>query len=364
MTLKSVYIFLALLACGAAQAACPALLEVRGADGKEALELGRCEVRVEVQRPGARGQVLLTLNEPAAQRWRDALKAESSLWSAMLGAQATVRGFVVMVSQGVLLDSHSARLMSVPTWLWDANAATLMLVMPGGAATAPITSPAAPPMVDCSLFNTDRLVFWFGERDTQAGEVLASQPVLVRRPHDLVPVPPACINAWRLSADAPAVIDALSGIGVVSQDARDGATFTLIAQVGAQMAQGKMRVVDPAKHPLRGLWRQTQEIACGTGLQRVPLKPLHELRFLSSGNFSATWTPFESYIDYEGTFNYDPAKGELQLLVTGGNDLPAQSKIVASARLEPPGRLIVSALPGGSRNLTDAGVCEMVFVRI
>jgi len=363
MTLKSICLSLALLAYGAAQSACPALLEVSGAEGQEALTLGRCEVQVEVQSPGMRGQVLLKLNEPAAQRWRETLKMESPLWSAMLGAQASVRGFIGMVPQGVLLESHSARLISGPVWLWDARAATLLLVMRGSSAPSPVAPPGLPPEVDCGIFNTGRLVFWFDDRDVQAGELLASQPALVRRPHDYVPVPAACISAWRLSPDAPAVMDAMSGIGMVAPDAKDGTTFTLIAQVGAQIAQGKMRVADPAKHPLRGLWRQTQEIACGTGVQRAPPKPLHELRFQSSGKFSATWTPFESYIDYEGSFSYDPAKGALDLALTGGNDLPAQRKISASARLDARGRLVVSALPGGSRNPTDAGVCEMIFVR-
>lgn len=363
MTFKSICLSLALLAYGAAQAACPALLEVSGAEGQEALTLGRCEVQVEVQSPGTRGQVLLKLNEAAAQRWRDDLKAETALWSAMLGARANVRGFIGMVPKGVLLESHSARLLPGAVWLWDARAATLLLVLPGGHLPAPAVSPALAPGADCALFNTGRLLFWFDDRDVQAGELLASQPALVRRPHDYVPVPAACISAWRLSPGAPAVMDARSGIGMVAQDAQDGTTFTLIAQIGAQTVQGKMRVADPAKHPLRGLWRQTQEIVCGTGVQRVPAQPLHELRFQSSGKFSATWTPFESYIDYEGSFSYDPATGALDLTLTGGNDLPAQRKISASARLDARGRLVVSALPGGSRNPTDVSVCDMVFVR-
>lgn len=363
MTFKSIGLSFALLACSVAEAACPALLEASGVEGKEPLTLGRCEVQVEVQSPGARGQVLLKLNEAAAQRWREDLKAGTPRWSAMLGARANVRGFIVMVPQGVLLESHSARLLPGAAWLWDARAATLLLVMPGGNAPAPAEAPALPPGVDCALFNTGRLLFWFDDRDVQAGELLASQPALVRAPHDFVVVPAACIGGWRLSPGAPAAMDAVSGIGMVAQDAKDGTTFTLIAQVGAQTVQGKMRVVDPVKHPLRGLWRQTREIACGTGAQRVPPQPLHELRFRSNGNFSATWTPFESYIDYEGSFIYDPASGILNLAVTGGNNLPVDRKIVARTRLDAGGRLIVSVLPGGSRNPTDAGVCEMIFVR-
>lgn len=359
MKLNSLCVSLALLACGAVQAACPLLLEVRGAEGKGALMLDRCEVQVEVQPAGMRGQVLLTLNPPAAQRWRDALKTQSALWSAMLLAQASVHSVGAAVPQGVLLQSHSARLLPEPMWLWDDRAATLLLVR-GGTASAGV-SVTAP--LDCAAFNSDRLIFWFGEMEVERGAVVAGQPLLVKGPRDFRPVSPACISGWQLSPGAPAVIDPASGLGVVAANAADGATFTLMAQVGAHGVQGKMRVVDPAQHPLRGVWRQVQEVACGAGGQRVPLKPLHELRFMGNGNFSATWTPFESYIDYSGTYHYDRAKGELQLAVTAGNDLPAQKQIKVRAGLGAEGQLTVSTLPGGSRHPPDAALCEMVFVR-
>jgi len=315
---------------------------------------------MEVQPTGGREQVLLKLSRSAAQRWREALKAESSLWSAMLLAQASVRSVGASVAQGALLQSHTARLLSEPMWLWDERGATLQLVR-GGTASAGLS--VTVPALDCAAFNSNRLIFWFGEMEVERGAVVASQPLMVRGPGDLRPVSPACTSGWQLSPGAPAVIDPESGLGVVAANAADGTTFTLMAQVGAHRVQGQMRVVDPAQHPLRGVWRQVREVACGAGGQRVPLRPLHELRFMSNGNFSATWTPLESYIDYSGTYQYDRVKGEIQLAVIAGNDMPAQKQMNVRARLDAEGQLIVSTLPSGSRHPPDAAMCEMVFVR-
>lgn len=356
--LKSLFIWLTLLAGGTAWAACPMLLDVRGADGKQALMLDRCEAQMEVQSAGGRGQVLFRLKEPDAQRWREALKPESTLWSAMLLAQASVRGVGASVPPGVLLESHTARLMPDPMWLWNARAATLLLVMRGTAA-----APSTPtPPVDCTPFHSDRLIFWFREMEVQPGGIVVAQPMLVKGPGDFQPVPGACITGWRLSSGAPAVIDATSDLTAVAVGAKDGTAFTLMAQIGLQqIVQGQLRIIDPEAHPLSGRWSQIQETACGSGTQRVPPRPLRELVFGSNGSFSATWTPLERYFDYAGTYTFDVNGAQLQLAVTEGNDMPAQKQIHARARFDARGRLVVSALPGGSRNPTDASVCEMVF---
>jgi hypothetical protein len=283
----------------------------------------------------------------------------------MLVAAANVRGDGLSVAPGVLLESHSARLLAQPTWLWDARAATLLLVVRPTAAAAPAdgTAPLAPAAVDCAAYPAGRVIFWFAEREVQPGEVLAAQPMYVRAPHDFQPVPPPCVDGWGLSPGAPALLDPASGIGAVAQDAPDGATFNLMAQVGAQTVQGQVRVVDPARHPLKGVWRQVGEIACGGSAQRVPARPLRELRFTGSNIFTATWTPFESYVDYSGTFSFDVPGKDLVLSITGGNDVPAQTQARLRATFDSEGALIVSALPGGTRNPRDPAVCEMVFER-
>ena len=64
--------------------------------------------------------------------------------------------------------------------------------------------------------------------------------------------------------------------------------------------------------------------------------------FQDTGEFSVTWTPFEVYYDYWGTYAYDEATGALVLSVDGGNYVPAD--------LDGEGTAMVA---GGQLTLTD-----------
>ena len=69
---------------------------------------------------------------------------------------------------------------------------------------------------------------------------------------------------------------------------------------------------------LTGLWRQV-EIDCA-GPQ--PSEPVRELEFRAPGRFWVTFLPFETYRDYWGEVDFDPAAGRLSLTVEGGNSEP------------------------------------------
>lgn len=58
---------------------------------------------------------------------------------------------------------------------------------------------------------------------------------------------------------------------------------------------------------------------------RVPFPtptPIEELVFEADSTFSVTWTPFEVYRDYWGTYSYDLETGSLEIRVDSGNYVP------------------------------------------
>jgi hypothetical protein len=65
------------------------------------------------------------------------------------------------------------------------------------------------------------------------------------------------------------------------------------------------------------------QLTCNGG-ERVPDQPIYELWF--DGNaVNVTWTPFETYVDYWGTYlaqDQAPGSGTLSIQVEGGNYVP------------------------------------------
>lgn len=47
-----------------------------------------------------------------------------------------------------------------------------------------------------------------------------------------------------------------------------------------------------------------------------------ELYFNSDGTFGITWEPFETYVDYWGTYTYDKQTGRIKLTIEYGNYIP------------------------------------------
>jgi hypothetical protein len=76
------------------------------------------------------------------------------------------------------------------------------------------------------------------------------------------------------------------------------------------------------QYDILGFWTETMQLPCGRGAPFEPDPVIGELVFQNTGEFSVTWTPFEIYYDYWGTYTYDEATGALVLTVDGGNYVP------------------------------------------
>lgn len=60
-----------------------------------------------------------------------------------------------------------------------------------------------------------------------------------------------------------------------------------------------------------GCWREIRQIDCESGDDFEAEDKIGELRLLPNGRYSITWHPFETYTDYVGTYNINPAEGTI-----------------------------------------------------
>lgn len=160
----------------------------------------------------------------------------------------------------------------------------------------------------------------------------------------------ACVE-WSL---APVDGVAIDDTGLLSIDAAVPAgtvvSVTADVEAGRRVLMAEFEVYVPLASDIIGYWTEVAQVSCeGTG-QFDPDPVIGELVFQDTGEFSVTWTPFEVYYDYWGTYTYDEATGALVLSVDGGNYVPPD--------IDGEGTAMVA---GGQLTLTDMwlGVAQM-----
>ena len=119
---------------------------------------------------------------------------------------------------------------------------------------------------------------------------------------------------------------------------------------------------DPAR-PLVGRWREQSHEGCSAAVE------IRELTFDVDGRFALTWRPFESYIDYVGTWREGPGDA-LALTVERGNDVPPLLDLDGTATVGSDGALTLTGFQLGSPRWTAQLLdpmqpqnCTYVFVR-
>lgn len=132
----------------------------------------------------------------------------------------------------------------------------------------------------------------------------------------------ACVE-WSLDPEDGVTLDA-DGLLTVDAAVPPGRIILVSANVeaGRRILTADFEVYVPLESEILGYWSEVQQLPCDGGDPFTPEPTIPELVFRDTGEFNVTWTPFEVYVDYWGTFTYDEGTGALSMNVTGGNYVP------------------------------------------
>lgn len=166
-------------------------------------------------------------------------------------------------------------------------------------------------------------LFWMEPPALPPGASLVLQPWFTTRPGVIEPVPAACLEGVALAG--PATLEADGRTVKINADAAPGAAVQVEGRVGAASLTGRILVYLAEAQPLVGKWAQAEDACAEAGAE-----PVRELIFHPDGTFSLTWTPFEIYKDYWGTYTFEA--GVLTLTPDGGNHIPGDASL--SGRVE------------------------------
>lgn len=132
----------------------------------------------------------------------------------------------------------------------------------------------------------------------------------------------ACVE-WSIDPVDDVSIDE-SGLLTVGPSVPAETVISVTADLenGRRLITTDLTVYEPLQSPILGYWSEVLQLPCDGSPGFVPDPIIPELIFYDTGEFTVTWTPFEVYIDYWGTFTHDEGTGALSLTVTGGNYVP------------------------------------------
>jgi hypothetical protein len=177
-------------------------------------------------------------------------------------------------------------------------------------------------------------------------------------------VPMSIPATWSVVPADGARIEAETGLLTIDAATASGSVYTVQAAVdgGRRIVETEIHVYTPEGNPLVGYWQEVAQLSCATGAEVAPALPIEELVFGADGTYSVTWTPFESYLDYWGTYAFDPAQGTLELSVTYGNNVPPDVDGNGTFAVAEGKRLILTDLwLGSSREDQGPANCGHVF---
>jgi hypothetical protein len=171
----------------------------------------------------------------------------------------------------------------------------------------------------------------------------------------------ACV-AWSIDPVEGATIDA-AGLLTIDAAVAAGTTISVTADVesGRRIVTADFEVYVPLEYEILGYWSEVQQLPCDGGAPFVPEPTIPELIFADTGEFRVTWTPFESYVDYWGTFTYDEPTRALVLTVDGGNYVPPDVDGEGTATVVDSQLVLEDMWLGTAQNPVTPPACGHVF---
>jgi hypothetical protein len=228
-----------------------------------------------------------------------------------------------------------------------------LLLIQAGCRHRPPEPPPPPPDTACfppgyhfAFLATSTTVY-------RQGASVGITPTVDISPAGTQALPLRCTSSWSVSG--PAKLSADRTRIEIDPDAAPGATVSVSFRHGGKAVGAELRVIGRDEVVLTGSWSQRSAGGCEAA------DPVRELVFRPGNRFAVTFYPFETYQDYWGSYEFDPATGRLLLKVEGGNFTPPGLDLEGKAGLES-GRLTLSEMFLGSKNgFAPRGGCTYVF---
>ena len=224
----------------------------------------------------------------------------------------------------------------------------------GAGCRHPRPEPAPPPPDLACLMPGSH--FAFLETDTRTyrqGATVGVTPMVNMAPFGTKAIPLHCTSDW--SVAGPASLSSDRTRLTIEPDAAPGSSISVGFRHADAKVEAQLRVIGREEVVLTG--RRSQQGVEGCN---VPDR-IGELEFYPQNRFAVTFTPFETYQDYWGSFEFDPATGSLRLKVEGGNFVPPGLDLEGQAELSS-GKLVLRDMFLGSRQDYPAlGSCTYRF---
>lgn len=204
----------------------------------------------------------------------------------------------------------------------------VVLCLVGACVTDPGISeePATPPLnatlsrEDCPLPNGGGFLYWMDPPSIEFGESVTLDPMFTPSPWAFEHLPAGCVGELSVHPEGAVEFTRLEDgtpVATVTDQAENGGVITIrTVYAGEEPITATLSAYDPSTNPLVGIWEQIDYEDCPAGSRIL------ELSFRADGTFSVTWTPFESYRDYWGSYDYEQETGLLTLEIDGGNHIP------------------------------------------
>jgi hypothetical protein len=86
--------------------------------------------------------------------------------------------------------------------------------------------------------------------------------------------------------------------------------------------------------------------------------PIREIAFRTNGSFTVTWLPFETYVDYWGSYTLDPDAGTIEMIIDHGNYVPQDVDLSGSFHIDASGDLVLRDIWFGTDKIsTGTAAC-------
>ena len=208
----------------------------------------------------------------------------------------------------------------------------------------------------CPLPEGGGFLYWMDPPSIEFGESVTLDPMFTPSPWAFERLPAGCVGELSVHPEGAVEFTRLEDgtpVATVTDQAENGGVITIrTVYAGEEPITATLSAYDPSTNPLVGIWEQIAYEGCPAGSRIL------ELNFRADGTFSVTWTPFEGYRDYWGSYGFEQETGLLTLEIDGGNHIPEDVNVEEVGFLE--GKMYLKN-DGSFGSNRQGNACDMGF---